>query len=161
MSCTATEEGVMTDMQLQITFDCADPDRLVRFWAVALGYEPPPLPPGCANRADWYRQLGVPEDEIEGIGDDEDRLVDPAGVGPSIWFQQVPEPKTVKNRLHLDLKISGGRDVPLETRRERVLAKVDELIAAGATQTTVLYSEGIDHFGVVLADPEGNEFCVA
>jgi hypothetical protein len=105
-------------------------------------------------------QIGVPEEEIEDIGDSEDRLVDPAGAGPSIWFQAVPEPKSVKNRLHLDLKVGGGRDVPLDTRRERVLAKVDELLPPAQLRRSPV-RRGTRPLRVTLTDPEGNEFCVA
>ncbi|MFC9491219.1 VOC family protein, partial [Streptomyces hydrogenans] len=106
--------------------------------------------------------IGVPEEELgDGAGDLPESLVDPAGVGPRVWFQQVPEPKTGKNRLHLDLKVGGGRAVPLAVRRARVDGEVARLTAIGAT---VLYAmdepDGMDYYAVVLQDPEGNEFCV-
>ena len=141
----------------QLTIDCADPARLVTFWAVALDYTEAPPPAGHESWADWYRAVGVPEEEI---GSGVDRLVDPAGNGPAIWFQQVPEPKTVKNRLHLDILAGGGRGVPLEERHRRVDAKIDQLLAAGATKIRDL-TWGDDYYAWVLADPEGNEFCVA
>ena len=144
--------------RFQVTFDCAEPDPLARFWAVALGYAFPEPPAGFASWRAYWRHVGVPEDELD---DGVDRLVDPDGVGPAIWFQQVPEPKVVKNRLHLDLRIGGGRDVPLERRRQRIEAEADRLVAAGATRLRVLEQEGLDHYGVVLADPEGNEFCLS
>ena len=98
----------------------------------------------------------MPRDEW----DDGASIVDPDGVGPGISFLKVPEPKTAKNRLHLDLKVSGGRDVDQEVRRSRIMAKVDEVVAAGATiQAEIAVGELLDH--VVLLDPEGNEFCVA
>jgi len=123
--------------------------------------EPPPA--GFATWTDYWRHLGVPEDELDDTGQpdsDADSVVDPEGVGPRIFFHPVPEGKVVKNRVHLDLSVSGGRSVPLEQRRLLVRAKVDELLAAGATRLTVLFTEGLDHYGEVLADPEGNEFCV-
>ena len=86
--------------------------------------------------------------------------MDPAGVLPRIWFQIVPEPKTVKNRLHVDVRASGGRSVPLPERRAQIEARVVELVAAGATRLRTLETEGLDHYGVTLTDPEGNEFCV-
>ena len=64
----------------------------------------------------------------------------------------------MKNRVHLDLDVSGGRAVPLDLRRQRVLSEADRLIGAGATRLRVLEQEGLDHFAVVLQDPEGNEF---
>jgi catechol 2,3-dioxygenase-like lactoylglutathione lyase family enzyme len=145
---------------LQITIDCADPSRLVRFWSTALGYRAEPPPAGFPTWNAYYRSIGVAEDELDPDGDGSDRLVDPAGLGPRIWFQVVPEPKTVKNRLHLDLGVSGGRGVPLPTRRARVDAEVDRLVAAGATRVGRVPAEGVDHYGVVMRDPEGNEFCV-
>jgi hypothetical protein len=87
-------------------------------------------------------------------------IVDPDGVGPRIWFQPVPEGKVVKNRLHLDLDVGGGRGAPLAARRDRVDAEADRLVAAGATRFRVLSEEGVDHYGVVMQDPEGNEFCL-
>ena len=92
--------------------------------------------------------------------DDGAYICDPAGVQPSISFLKVPEPKTAKNRLHLDLKVSGGRHVDQKQRHARMTAKVSELTAAGAT---VLREDWLhDHLDhVVLMDPEGNEFCVA
>ena len=71
----------------------------------------------------------------------------------------VPEGKVVKNRVHLDLDVGGGRTTPLATRKARVLAEAARLEAAGATRVRVL-EEAIDHFGVTLQDPEGNEFCL-
>ena len=143
--------------RFQLVIDCADPDRLTRFWSEALGYQVPAPPDGFAAWDDYWRHVGVPEDEL---GQGSDRLEDPEGRGPKIWFQQVPEGKVVKNRLHLDLDASGGRTVPIETRRERVTAMADRLIAAGATRVRVLSEEGLDHYGEVMNDPEGNEFCI-
>ena len=143
--------------RFQLVVDCADPDRLTRFWSKALGYRVPPPPEGFRTWDDYWRHVGVPEDEL---GQGSDRLEDPEGRGPKIWFQQVPEGKVVKNRLHLDLDASGGRTVPIETRRERVTAMADRLIAAGATRVRVLSEEGLDHYGEVMNDPEGNEFCI-
>lgn len=146
--------------RLQVTVDCADPERLVAFWAEALGYVPAPPPEGFPNWLEYYRSIGVPEEELPEEGDLTDSVVDPAGVGPRLWFQQVPEPKTGKNRLHLDLRVTEGRAVPLERRRERVDAEVARLLAAGASSQHVLATEGLDHYAVVMRDPEGNEFCV-
>ena len=143
-----------------LTIDCANPGVLVPFWAVALGYVPKPPPEGFDTWRAWYLSVGVPADEL-GDGDCADRLVDPEGRGPTIWFQVVPEGKTVKNRLHLDLFVGGGRTVPMQTRRERVDAKVATLLAAGATMVRGGENPEIDHYFAVLLDPEGNEFCVA
>jgi hypothetical protein len=143
----------------QVAIDCSDPAPLVRFWALALGYVPEPPPEGVPGWNAYWRSLGVPEEELDDA-DGPDSVVDPEGVGPRLFFHPVPEPKTVKNRLHLDIPAGGGRAVPVELRRERVRAKAEELIAAGATRLRVLYTEGIDHYGEVMQDPEGNEFCI-
>jgi Glyoxalase-like domain len=135
---------------------------MTKFWAFALGYVVEPPPAGYATWTDFWRYLGVPEDELDDTGEpdsDADSLVDPDGVGPRFFFHPVPEGKVAKNRLHLDLSVSGGRAVPVEQRKVLVHAKAEELIAAGATRLRVL-SEGPDHYGEVMADPEGNEFCV-
>ncbi len=142
---------------IQVTIDCADPGRLARFWAEALGYRLEEPPEGFASWQDYWVSRGLPPEEVEG---GYDAIVDPDGVRPRIWFQPVPEGKVVKNRLHLDLGVSGGRQVPLATRRRRVDAEAKRLLAAGATRLRVLSQEGVDHYGVVMADPEGNEFCL-
>ncbi|HTF06872.1 MAG TPA: VOC family protein [Asanoa sp.] len=70
------------------------------------------------------------------------------------------EPKTVKNRLHLDLTVSGGRAQPLAERRAVIEAEVHRLEAAGAHVFRLLDDPANDYFAVVMDDPEGNEFCV-
>lgn len=142
----------------QLVIDCARPEPLARFWVAALGYVLEPPPDGYGNWDDYWRSVGVPEDEL-GVGPD--CIVDPAGHGPRIWFQVVPEGKTIKNRLHLDLMVSGGRTVPIETRRRLVDAEADRLVALGATVARVSSPEGMNHYGVGMLDPEGNEFDVA
>ena len=139
----------------QLVVDCADPEPLARFWAAALGYELEPPPDGFARWDDYWRDVGVPEEEL-GVG--EDRIIDPAGRGPLIWFQVVPERKTIKNRLHFDISVSGGRAVRMETRVQRVDAEARRLEALGATIVRVLKEDGLDHYAVAMQDPEGNEF---
>jgi hypothetical protein len=144
-------------VRYQLVVDCSDTDRLARFWAAALGYELQPPPDGFPTWNDYWRDVGVPEDELfEGA----DSIIDPAGHGPRIWFQRVPERKSVKNRLHLDIKASGGRSVPVRQRREQVDAEAARLVELGATISAQLYTEGLDHYGVAMRDPEGNEFDV-
>jgi uncharacterized glyoxalase superfamily protein PhnB len=70
----------------------------------------------------------------------------------------VPEPKTIKNRLHLDISVGGGRTVPIATRKQRVDAEARRLTGLGATMVKVLETEGLDHYAVAMTDPEGNEF---
>ena len=147
-------------MSFQIAWDCADPARMVAFWAPALGYAVAPPPQGHDTWNDYYLSIGVPEDELDLAGDGADSIVDPGGAGPRIWFQQVPEPKSVKNRLHLDVRASRGRANALPVRRAAIDARVTELVALGATRLRVLSTDGLDHYGVLLQDPEGNEFCV-
>ncbi len=139
----------------QLVIDCASPEPLARFWAEALHYVIASPPAGFESWDDFYRSIGVSEDEL-GIG--ADRIEDPQGEGPDIWFQVVPERKSLKNRLHIDLHASGGRDLPLETRRERVEAEAARLVALGATRKHSNVEEGLDHYAVALGDPEGNEF---
>jgi hypothetical protein len=131
---------------------------LARFWATALGYRLEEPPGGFASWRDYYVSRGFPPEEFE--DDSYDSIVDPDGAGPRMWFQPVPEPKVVKNRVHLDLDVGGGRGTPLEERRRRVDAETDRLVAAGATVFRVLSEDGVDHYAVVMQDPEGNEFCL-
>ena len=142
---------------VQITFDAADPRGLGAFWCEALGYVEQPPPEGFADWEAAMAAWGMSPDRYNAFY----AVVDPDGVGPRIFIQQVPEPKTAKNRLHLDLKVGGGRTVPLARRRERVDAEVARLTALGAS---ILYTmdepDGMAYYAVVLRDPEGNEFCV-
>jgi hypothetical protein len=139
----------------QLVIDCAAPDVMARFWAEALHYVIAPPPSGFDDWEDFYRSIGVPEDEL---GISPDRIVDPDGEGPGIWFQVVPEAKSIKNRIHLDVHAGGGRDLPLDVRRDRVEAEAERLIALGATRLSTLSADGLDHYAVAMADPEGNEF---
>jgi hypothetical protein len=144
--------------RFQIVIDCADPGLLAKFWAQALGYEFEPPPEGFEDWDAYWRSVGVPEDELDGSAD---RIVDPTGGGPRIWFQAVPEGKTIKNRIHFDIRASGGREGnPIEVRKQRVDALAEKLVAAGATMVRVLPMDGLDHYAVAMLDPEGNEFDV-
>ncbi len=139
-----------------ITFDCHDAHVMLAFWKEALGYVDAPVPEGWDTWEEWLRHFEVPEDEW----DDGGAIVDPDGRLPGISVLKVPEGKTAKNRLHLDLRVSGGRHVDQDVRRARITATVERLVAAGAS---VLRENRFDgHLdGVVMADPEGNELCVA
>jgi len=141
--------------RFQLVIDCADADVMVRFWAAALGYVPEPPPEGFATWDDWRRDIGLPDEEL---GGGTDSIIDPDGRGPRIWFHVLPDVKTVKNRLHLDIYVSGGRSLPMETRRQRVEAEAQRLCTLGATRTVELTAEGLDHYAVGMKDPEGNEF---
>jgi hypothetical protein len=142
-------------VRFQLVIDCADPDRLARFWAAALGYQLAPVPAGFATWNDFYRELGVSEEELV---DGADRISDPDGHGPSIWFHLVPEAKVVKNRLHFDIHASGEWTDPVETRRTRVDAEAARLAALGATVTGALSEDLSDPYAVGMRDPEDNEF---
>jgi Glyoxalase-like domain len=148
-------------VSFQLVIDCTDPDRMARFWAAALGYVLAPPPEGFATWDDYWRAFGLPEEDL-GIG--EDRITDPDGAGPNIWFRVEPAGKIGKNRLHLDICASGarpdrdGRAVPMEIRRQRVDAEAQRLADLGATITGALGTEGLDHYAVGMRDPEGNEF---
>jgi hypothetical protein len=139
-----------------LTIDCASARSLAAFWALALGYVEPPPPKGFERWEDWLRSAGVPEDEW----DDGAYLQDPDGVGPTLSFLKVPESKAGKNRLHIDVKAGGGRSTPWEVRWPRVVAEVERLSAAGAVVIREAASEDGRGDHVVMADPEGNEFCV-
>ncbi len=141
--------------RFQLVIDCRDPEPLATFWAAALRYEFEPPPEGFAHWDDYWRDVGVSEDDL-GLG--QDRIVDPDGNGPRIWFQVVPELKAVKNRLHLDISVGGGRAFPIETRRQRVDAEAARLAGLGASYVRVLSEEGLDHYAIAMQDPEGNEF---
>ena len=141
----------------QLTIDTNDPALLARFWARALGYQPvPPAEPKTTWHAHYRGRLG------EAAAFD-DRLFDPAGLRPPIWFQKVPETKAGKNRLHLDLYPTGrDRSLPMDRRIELVEARVTELVGLGASverRTREDDPEDLVYF-VVMHDPEGNEFCV-
>lgn len=107
--------------------DSPDPARIAGFWEAALG---------------WRRTYDKPHEIVlePPAGSPED------GVSPDLLFLRVPEAKTVKNRLHLDLR-------PLDQQRE-----VERLLALGAHRVSV--GQPDDAPWVVLADPDGNEFCV-
>ena len=132
---------------------------MVAFWVGALGYVPEPPPEGHATWRDYWTSVGVPEDELPpGAGDVPESIIDPAGRGPRVWFQQVPESKTIKNRWHFDLKVGGGRTVPLDVRKERVTAMAERLVKAGATLQRINDDPDSGHYAAAMQDPEGNEF---
>jgi len=135
----------------QIAVDCADPHAVSRFWAAAVGYE-------VEDHHDQVEQLlaagaimTADAVEIDGRKAFKDAAAcsDPTGRRPRLLFQVVPEPKTVKNRVHLDIRIG----------EEGQAAEVERLTALGATRL----HDGRQgpHTWVTMADPEGNEFCVA
>ncbi|WP_067707603.1 VOC family protein [Nocardia yamanashiensis] len=118
--------GVKT---VQVTFDCAEPERVALFWSEALGYE--------------YQGTAC---------------VDPAGVGPRLYFQKVPEGKVVKNRVHLDIRVGTG--LVGEERVATLEKECARLVAIGGTRVRLLPADGVDEACLVMQDVEGNEFCL-
>jgi hypothetical protein len=110
----------------EIVFDCTAPRRVAAFWAAALGYE------SVVDEGDWLV------------------LRAPQGDGPWLAFDTVPEPKVVKNRVHLDLLPAEGDTMETEVAR---------LEGLGATAVRLVRNEP-DGLHTIMRDPEGNEFCV-
>ena len=139
---------------IQVVFDCTNPAVVARFWADALGYQlQGPPEPTAAWRA-WLVEHDIPEERWN----DASAIIDPDGSGPRIYFQQVPEPKAVKNRLHLDVNAGGPPGTPPSDRRVRVDEMVARLAASGATFVAASTEHG--EYCVNMLDPEGNEFDV-
>ena len=136
--------------QIQVTFDCAEPERLARFWCEVLGYVVSPVPEGFASWDDY--NLSLPPEER----DTWFACMDPSGVGPRLYFQRVPEGKVVKNRLHLDVRVGTGLEG--EERLAVLEAECARLFPLGATRVRLLY-DGTDSC-IVMQDIEGNEFCL-
>jgi glyoxalase superfamily protein len=141
--------------KVQVVFDCKDPDSLSKFYAQALHYKLQDPPAGYASWEAFLKELGTPEEEWNSAS----AIVDPEGLGPRIYFQQMDTQKLGKNRLHIDISASGGSKVPLTERKAQVNIEVDRLVLLGATKDHVL-DEGGGEYWVVMKDPDGNEFCV-
>lgn len=137
---------------IQVTYDCKDPRAQGTFWAQVLGYQEQPPPDGYTDWASFLRAEGVPEEEWNSLY----AIVDPAGKGPRLFFQQVPEAKQAKNRVHLDVNVSTG--FAAEERRAQVNAEVERVVALGATRVQTF--DDPTGYWVVMLDPEGNEFCL-
>ena len=140
-------------VRLQVVFDAADPPKLAAFWGAAIGYVEEDPPDGFESWEAWAVANDLPREDWDNYAS----RVDPDGAGPRLFFQRVPEPKTAKNRVHLDLDVGGGRGTPPEEHRRRVAAAVERAAAAGATKVKE-YDEAGQHW-VVMQDPESNEFC--
>ncbi|MDT0378276.1 VOC family protein [Streptomyces sp. DSM 42041] len=138
--------------QIQITFDCAEPERVARFWREALGYEVPPPPEGFATWSDADRA------RPHGHQGPAYAWIDPVGTEPRMFFQRVPEGKTVKNRLHLDVRTGTG--LVGEERVAALEAECARLVALGAVRVRLLPADEEDESCLVMQDVEGNEFCL-
>jgi hypothetical protein len=148
---------------IQVTFDAHDPRALSTFWRDVLGYVHPgppgvDLPSGADPLAAWDEFLaraGVPEEQRNSRS----AIEDPDGQGPRLFFQQVPEDKVAKNRVHLDVRAAPG--LQGEERMAALEAQCDRLVALGATRVRRDEPAPPMSFGfIVMADPEGNEFCL-
>jgi len=137
----------------QVTIDSGDPRALGGFWAEVLGYVEDAPPPGFATWPEALTAWGLPPERHN----DAYAVVDPDGAGPRVFLQKVPEGKTAKNRLHLDVRVSGVPG-PAEGKGELLQAESDRLVALGATVVRAAVTE-MDHY-IVMQDPEGNEFCL-
>lgn len=135
----------------QVTVDCAAPHDLADWWAEALGWQREPsdeafitrmVEAGHAAASDTTRHRG------ELVWAEGAAVVHPEGSAPRLLFQRVPEPKTGKNRVHLDVRVGA----------EQRESEVARLVALGARELHRA-SQG-PHSWVTLADPEGNELCV-
>lgn len=134
--------GVMASRLQEIIVDCSDPRAQARFWCEVLGYVV--YDPESEDAAEIV-EIGPPPEPAA-----DDRVADlrAAPAVPTISFLRVPEEKSVKNRLHLDLS-------PVDTNQD---AELERILAAGARRVDV--GQGDGRSWVVLADPEGNEFCL-
>lgn len=123
--------------KFQVTFDCAEPGRVARFWSDVLGYDVV-LPPDGGDK--WAA------------------CADPTGAGPRMYFQRVPEGKVVKNRVHLDVR--AGTGLVGEERLAVLKAECERLVALGAVCVEVLLADEENESCIVMQDIEGNEFCL-
>jgi Glyoxalase-like domain len=140
--------------KIQVVFDAAEPEKLAEFWGLALDYVVEPSPAGFVSGEAFARSVGIPEEEF---GEAASRI-DPAGEGPRLYFQRVPEGKTAKNRVHLDVRVAG-REVRGEERKQLVSEKVEQLVQAGGSIAWA--NDTVRGNSIAMRDPEGNEFCIS
>jgi hypothetical protein len=140
--------------KIQVVFDAAEPVKLAEFWGMALDYIVEPPPEGFVSWEEFARSVGIPEEEFGNMAS----RIDPAGEGPRLYFQRVPEVKTAKNRVHLDVRVAG-REIRGEERKRLVSEKVERLVQAGASIAWT--NDTVRDNSIVMRDPEGNEFCVS
>lgn len=140
---------------VQITLDCADPARLAAFWAEALGYRIQEPPAGFTSWEQALEALGVPPANWNMAS----ALVDPEGTRPRLFLQRVPEGKPAKNRMHLDVRAAPG--LAGDQRMAALEAEAERLIGHGAKRLHRFDpAPPLESGHLVMADPEGNEFCL-
>lgn len=138
--------------QVQVTFDCAQPRAVAEFWKEVLGYVDPPVPPGFDS---WEAfDASLPADSRGSAW----ACQDPDGVGPRLFFQRVPEPKTVKNRVHLDVRVGTG--LTGDERVSALEAEAARLETLGASRVRLMLADDENESCLVMQDVEGNEFCL-
>lgn len=141
--------------EIQVTFDCSDPGAQAEFWAAAVGYAVQPPPPPFESWEQALDAWGVPPQERNARS----AIVDPRGAGPRFFFQRIPEGKTAKNRVHLDIRAAPGLEGT--ARMEELEAECERLTALGATRSNRVEPDGAMERGfLVMQDPEGSEFCL-
>jgi hypothetical protein len=140
--------------EMQVTFDCADPAGLAGFWAEVLGYRYDDPPEGFESWDAALEAWNVPEDRRNSAS----AVHDPDGRGPRLFFQQVPEGKAAKNRVHLDVRAAPG--LKGEERMAALETECERLGALGAVRVERFDPGGMTAGHIVMQDPEGNEFCL-
>ena len=146
----------MSIREVQVTFDCADPAALAGFWCEVLGYRVEPPPAGFASWDEALDAWRVPPEErnsrsaaVPGEGE----------IGPRLFFQRVPEGKTAKNRVHLDVRAAPGAEGG--ERMTLLDVEATRLVGLGATRVRRVDPDPPMESGfVVMQDLEGNEFCL-
>jgi len=145
----------MTTREIQITFDCGDPAALAAFWCETLGYQLQPPPPGFETWDDALESWGVPPE----LRNERSAAVPVDGAGPRVFFQRVPEGKSAKNRVHLDVRAAPGLEG--DARMAALTAEAERLTDLGASIMQRFEPRPPMSAGyLVLQDPEGNEFCL-
>jgi catechol 2,3-dioxygenase-like lactoylglutathione lyase family enzyme len=141
--------------EVQVTFDCADPARLAAFWAEALGYHLQAPPEPFTSWDEALTAFNVPPERRN----DASAVIDPDGDRPRLFFQKVAEPKQTKNRVHLDVRAAPG--LADDERMAALEVEAERLVGHGATRLKRHEPAAPLEAGhIVMADPEGNEFCL-
>ncbi len=138
--------------QVQVTFDCADPRAVAHFWKAVLGYVDSPVPSGFDSWDAFDASLPVQSQGSAWA------CQDPDGVGPRLFFQRVPELKTAKNRVHLDVRV--GVRLTGDERVAALEADAVRLEALGARRLYLQLADEENESCLTMQDIEGNEFCL-